>query len=110
VKFIVDEPIQVWLRNFVPDSEGFNWDIGNERKNIKHGVIREELESIFFQPYLFAGRIVEPVHDEWRGLILGKSANGRRLALIFTRRGNQVRPISCRSMRKEEQKLYEENF
>jgi uncharacterized DUF497 family protein len=70
----------------------------------------EEVESIFFRPFLFAGCIVEPAHEEWRGLILGKSEGGRPLALIFTRRGEQVRPISCRPMRKKEQILYEKSL
>ena len=32
----------------------------------------------------------------------------RLLALIFTRRGEQLRPISCRPMRRNERTLYEE--
>jgi uncharacterized DUF497 family protein len=32
----------------------------------------------------------------------------RRLALIFTRRSDQLRPISCRPMRRNERRLYDE--
>jgi hypothetical protein len=38
----------------------------------------------------------------------GEDAAGRRLALIFTRRGDRLRPISCRAMRPKERALYEE--
>jgi uncharacterized DUF497 family protein len=109
MRFISDEPMQEWLRDFVPDPERFDWDAGNERKGLKHGVAQGEIESIFFHSYLFAGRITEPAHDEWRGLILGESESERLLALIFTRRGDRIRPISCRPMRKKEREFYEAN-
>jgi uncharacterized DUF497 family protein len=75
---------------------------------MKHDVRGGEVESIFYgQKFVFAGRIVDPPHDEWRGLVLGQSVAGRPLALIFTRRGDKVRPISCRPMRTGERRLYE---
>ena len=49
----------------------------------------------------------EPAHGEPRWLVLGEDAAGRRLALVFTRRGNRLRPISCRAMRGKEKALYE---
>lgn len=96
-----------WLEDLVADSEAFEWDRGNQAKNLKHGLTLEYIESVFWQPYVFAGRIVEPAHSEWRGLILGQTSQGRRVALIFTRRGEKVRVISCRSMRPAERRLYE---
>ncbi|OFV95012.1 MAG: hypothetical protein A3F68_11905 [Acidobacteria bacterium RIFCSPLOWO2_12_FULL_54_10] len=95
------------MEDFVPDSAAFEWDRGNQAKNLKHGLTLEDIESVFWQPYVFAGRIADPAHSEWRGLILGQSAQGRRVALIFTRRGERVRVISCRSMRPAERRLYE---
>jgi uncharacterized DUF497 family protein len=75
---------------------------------MKHGVRTVEVEAIFYgQKFIFAGTIVDPSHDEWRGLILGESDAGRPLALIFTRRGGKLRPISCRPMRTGERRLYE---
>ena len=47
-------------------------------------------------------------HDEARWLLLGETDAERRLALIFTRRGNQLRPISCRPMRRNERRLYDD--
>jgi len=108
MKFARDVEASLWLRDFVPDPDNFDWDAGNKAKNTKHGVRSEEIESIFHQEkLLFAGRITEPTHEEWRGLILGRSAAGRALALIFTRRGDRLRAISCRSMRPNERRLYE---
>ncbi|OFV96375.1 MAG: hypothetical protein A3H28_03975 [Acidobacteria bacterium RIFCSPLOWO2_02_FULL_61_28] len=79
----------------------------NQAKNLNHGLTLEDMESVFWQSYVFAGRIVEPAHSEWRGLILGQTSQGRRVALIFTRRGEKVRVISCRPMRPAERRLYE---
>ena len=108
MRFARDDGASLWLRDFVPDPDSFDWDAGNRTKNAKHGVQSEEIESIFYEEkLLFAGRITEPAHEEWRGLILGRSSMGRLLALIFTRRGDRLRPISCRSMRPNERRLYE---
>jgi uncharacterized DUF497 family protein len=71
-------------------------------------VNEDEVASLFRSPIVFAGRIIEPAHDEPRWLVLGKSARGRKLALILTRRGERLRPVSCRSMRPNERKVYEE--
>ncbi|HEX4047354.1 MAG TPA: BrnT family toxin [Elusimicrobiota bacterium] len=108
MRFSRDDDAALWLRDFVPEFENFDWGAGNRTKNEKHGVRPEEIESIFFQErFVFAGKITEPAHDEWRGLILGCSDAGRLVALIFTRRGERLRPISCRSMRPNERRLYE---
>jgi uncharacterized DUF497 family protein len=65
------------------------------------------VESILDGAVLFAGRIVEPAHDEPRYLLLGITSGGRHSALIFTRRGDRLRPISCRAMRKREKETYD---
>ncbi|PWU07426.1 MAG: hypothetical protein C5B51_10010 [Terriglobia bacterium] len=49
----------------------------------------------------------EAVFQQAYGLILGEGETGRLLALIFTRRGDKLRPISCRPMRIDERRLYE---
>ena len=40
--------------------------------------------------------------------LAGKDGGGRRLALIFTRRGDRLRPVSARPMRRKEREVYEE--
>ncbi len=66
-----------------------------------------DVESLLDAPVLFAGRIVEPTHEEARYLLLGVTAGGRRAALVFARRGEKLRPISCRAMRKREKEEYD---
>jgi uncharacterized DUF497 family protein len=109
MKLEADDSVVKWLQDFIPDSDHFDWDEGNIRKNLKHGYSFEQIESILWQPeFVFAGRIVEPTHDEWRGLLLGLTEGGKQTALIFTRRGEKFRPISCRPMRENEWRFYEE--
>lgn len=83
------------------------WDAGDTTKSqTKHGFHAADVESILEAPVVFAGRIVEPAHDETRYLLLGVTSGGRHAALIFTRRGDKLRPISCRAMRKREKEVY----
>ncbi len=97
----------LWLLNFDPAPDNFDWDAGNEGKNLKHGVTTDEIESLLRGEYLFQGKILEPAHDEWRGVLLGQTSAGRHMTLIFTRRGEKLRPISCRPMRTNERYSYE---
>ena len=109
MKLIADAVAASWLEEFIPDSDNFDWDAGNVHKNLKHGLSANDIESIFWEyEYLFVGKIVVPAHEEWRGLILGETASEQCVALIFTRRGEQLRPISCRAMRTNERRFYEE--
>jgi uncharacterized DUF497 family protein len=108
MRLVDDRGAASWLDQLAGSRDDFEWDSGNRVKNRKHGVEAEDVESMFHFPIVFAGRIAEPACDEPRWLLLGRSGDGRHLALIFTRRGNRVRPISCRPMRRGERKIYEE--
>ncbi len=103
-----DPAIGAWVDGLPAESASFDWDTGNRTKNRKHSVEADDVEATLEHPALFEGRIVEPVHEEPRWLLLGQDNSGRRLALIFTRRGDRLRPVSCRSMRSGERKRYEE--
>lgn len=105
---LVDDPDTArWLEELA-GPEGFEWDRGNRTKSeVKHGFAEADVESIFASPMLFAGRIVEPVSGETRYLLLGVTADGRYAALVFTRRGEKLRPISCRAMRRKEKEQYD---
>jgi uncharacterized DUF497 family protein len=84
------------------------WDAGNRSKSqAKHGFSIADVDSLLDGPVLFAGRIVEPAHEEPRYLLLGVTADGRSAALVFARRGERLRPISCRAMRKKEKEAYD---
>jgi uncharacterized protein len=104
VRLVDDPDTAEWLES-EPKRE---WNAGNAEKNEKHGVARSDVEEVLRIQPAFVGRIIEPAHDEPRWLLPGRDAVGRRLALIFTRRGELLRPISCRPMRESERRLYEQ--
>jgi uncharacterized DUF497 family protein len=91
--------------------EGFEWDAGNDRKNVeKHRVSRGEAEQVFLNdPLLLA-------LDEHHGLAkvrfhaLGRTEDGRRLHITFTLRGQGrlIRVISARDMHRKERVRYEQ--
>ena len=110
MRLIADPEIAAWLEGLGGGPEDFEWDSGNRSKSLKHGVNSEEVEAMLQHPVLLAGRIVEPSHEEPRWLLLGASDDKRPLALVFTKRGERVRPISCRKMRRKERALYEETI
>jgi len=108
MRLVEDPDAASWLDELGGKAGDFEWDVGNRTKLKKHEVKQEDVESMFRSPIVFAGRIVEPAHDEPRWLVFGKSVGGRKLALIITRRGARLRPISCRPMRRNERNVYEE--
>jgi uncharacterized DUF497 family protein len=104
VKLTAARDVAAWLGKR-PATE---WDAGNSSKSqAKHGFSIADVDSLLDTPVLFAGRIVEPAHEEPRYLLLGVTADGRSAALNFARRGENLRPISCRAMRKKEKEAYD---
>ena len=89
--------------------DGFEWDEGNIAKCQKHGLSLEEIE-VFFQSRVFVAPDLKHSEDEERFLAVGYSPNGKPMFVVFTLRGNLIRPISARYMHKKEAQNYEENF
>jgi uncharacterized protein len=89
---------------------GFDWDDGNSRKNVRHGVSMAEAEQVFFNAPVLV--LPDPAHSEAepRYHALGKTIDGRRLHVTFTLRsgGKLIRVISVRDMSKKERKIYEQ--
>ena len=86
----------------------FEWDDTKARKNLKkHGVAFDEATSVFFDP--LAGTIRDPDHSagEHRFLTLGRSVNGRLLAVSHTDNDGIIRIISAREATRHERKNYE---
>ncbi|MHB8420929.1 MAG: BrnT family toxin [Myxococcales bacterium] len=101
----MDDPV---AREWPEGGPALDWDAGNATKNEKHGVSPSEIEAVVTVLPAFVGRIVEPAHSEPRRLLLGQDPRGRPLALVLTRRGDLLKPISCRPMRRNERRLYEQ--
>jgi uncharacterized DUF497 family protein len=108
LKIEPDKSIEVWLNEEWDLS--LDWDQGNIDKLTKHMTNMELVESIFDEKFIFGGRIVwkdETSLSENRYILYGKQRDGRGMALIWTIRKNQIRPISCRRLRQNELKILE---
>jgi len=95
-----------------PQVLGFDWDHGNEDKNLrKHGLGREAIEAFLHGTVSVS---VDRKHSghETRFLAVGKDAEGRWLLASFTFRqredGRYLRPISARRMHQKEVRAYAE--
>jgi hypothetical protein len=90
-------------------ADGFEWDDGNRGKNLKHGVTDREAEQLFFSLPLLV--LEDHAHSavEQRFHALGQAADGRRLHVTFTLRGQgrRIRVISARDMHRKEREIYE---
>ncbi len=89
--------------------EGFDWDEGNARKSVeKHDVSQAEAESVFFGDPLVV--VSDPRHSqtEPRYHALGRTAEGRKLHVVFTlrRENTLIRVISARDMHRKERMFY----
>jgi uncharacterized DUF497 family protein len=88
-----------------PDgAKGFDWDVNNVHHVARHGVTPVEVEEAFERPY-----VVFPAEDmrgEKRWKLLGRSAAGRYLVVVFTIRNDRLRPITAHTMNKRERTFY----
>ena len=88
--------------------EGFEWDAGNVEKCRKHGVSIAEVESVFSERVLILNDETNSV-SEMRYRAIGSTVNGRKAFVVFTMRGDFIRPISARYMHSREIKKYEKD-
>lgn len=95
------------LNDFLAGLEGFEWDAGNSDKNWRNHQVRQaEAEQVLLnRPVVFAAD-VKHSRAEARFFTLGRTDNGRHLAIVFTTRGTRVRVISARPMSRAERRAY----
>ena len=100
-----------WLLTWLLDSVEFefDWDEGNWKKNAKkHGVAAREIEEVFTTGLPAPlGVQVSPSVPEERLAVVGATAAGRVLHVVFAIRDGNVRPISARPAEKNEREVYE---
>lgn len=92
------------------DDVQFTWDPDEAAANLsKHGVSFEDASTVFRN--LLAKVLPDPTHSdqEQRSLIIGHSAGGRLLLVVFTESGHRIRIISARDASARERREYEEH-
>jgi uncharacterized DUF497 family protein len=88
---------------------GFDWDAGNAPKLFeRHQVTPGECEQVFFNEPLLIAADAKHSNSEERWAAWGRTADGRALAVVFTLRGDRIRPISARDMNRKERGRYAE--
>lgn len=88
---------------------GFDWDAGNERKNVdKHEVSQSEVEQLFLNVPLLVVDDAQHSQTEPRFHALGQSDGRRLLHVTFTlrRQATLIRVISARDMSRKERIRY----
>jgi uncharacterized DUF497 family protein len=84
--------------------KGFDWDLHNVGHVDRHGVNPAEVEEA-------VGRssVIVPARDaggEKRWKLLGTSAAGRYLVVVFTIRDRRLRPVTAHTMNQRERRIY----
>jgi uncharacterized protein len=87
---------------------GFEWDNGNQQKNVKHGVAPAEAEQVFLNEPLIVLDDLKHSDIEQRFHALGQTSEGRLLHISFTIRASRIRVISARDMHRKERAIYEQ--
>ena len=97
----------IWQR--LATFTGFDWDAGNAPKLlVRHRVTIGECEQVFFNAPLLVADDAKHSTAEPRWAAWGRTDDGRLLAVIFTLRGERIRPLSARDMNRKERARYAE--
>ena len=82
---------------------GFQWDAKKNQTNLKkHGIDFDDAVEVFSRPHIL---LRSDRNKEERWIAVGE-AEGRAIAVIFTWRDDEVRIISARHARKNEERAY----
>jgi uncharacterized DUF497 family protein len=87
----------------------FVWDEAKRKSNLrKHGLDFRDAHLVYDNPEKCTYESSRPDEERWLDLAIAV-LHGKLLALIYTRRGEDVRIISFRPASQEERKQYEED-
>ena len=84
----------------------YEWDPNKAKLNYrKHGVAFADAVTVFSDDLALTVKDDNP--DEERFVTMGMDALGRVLVVVYTWRGNRIRPIMARKAMKSESEEYE---
>jgi uncharacterized DUF497 family protein len=83
---------------------GFDWDVHNVGHVAAHGVMPQEVEEAVRGRHLIIP--AEPKGGETRWKLLGKTASGRYLVVVFTIRQRRFRTVTAYTMNQAERRIY----
>ena len=82
----------------------FEWDAANVKHLARHRITTEEVEQVFSSNPVIVDHQVIDEEDRWSSVGITQSL--RALVIVFTVRGERVRPITGWEADKETQKDY----
>jgi uncharacterized protein len=88
----------------VRDDPEFDWDEQNEQHLAKHSISRSDAEDVLSGTHILLEYQMEENEQRW--VAVGATRTGRILAIVFTVRGEAVRPITGWAADKETAALY----
>ncbi len=87
----------------MPVAKGFQWDAKKNALNLKkHGIDFDEAVEVFYQPHLLRR---SDRNKEERWIAIGET-DARLIAVVFTWRDEEIRIISARRAREDEERAY----
>ena len=99
---------KVYTVSMINKISGFQWDKGNKAKCQKHGVSLEIVERIFSTGVIILPDVGHSLNEK-RYRAIGKDFERRPVFVVFTIRGDELRPISARYMHEKEVSRYEKD-
>jgi uncharacterized DUF497 family protein len=104
-----DEEFRRWFAAWLGE---FDWDEGNRRKPLKHGLDCTGVERLFDSFFVYAGCLAPPPDQNWaepRHLVfLRDDVTALHWTAVVTPRGESLRVITCRRSRPMEEAIHEE--
>ncbi len=87
------------------DNEIFDWDEANLEHATRHGVEDFEIEEAVLDVDSVE-TAAKKVRGERREALIGSTAGGRIVVIVYTDRGGKIRPISARGATDTEKRRY----
>ena len=89
----------------VGDGGWFDWDEDNEGHVLDHDVDPAEVEEAMLDPLRFAVHVYSIPGERRRGAV-GATDAGCILFVVYTRRGEKVRPVTARDADRPDRRRY----
>ncbi len=86
------------------ESRDFDWDQHNEQHLAKHGISRSDAEEVLSGNHILLEYQTEGGEERW--VAVGATRTGRILNIVFSVRGEAIRPITGWTADKETADLY----
>lgn len=94
----------VYTECVLDDLIGFDWDVHNVGHVAAHEVMPQEVEEAVRGRHVIIPAAPKAGEKRWK--LLGKSASGRYLVVVFTIRRKRFRTVTAYTMNQAERRIY----